>query len=110
MATARRELVLGDKNLRLRFAHLDARLRAQEAYERCWIRRRERAADIERPKLTFLDDELTLVVAIEFFRHFGEWCSRKLQSLLRPSSGSGDIGAYRFKGFWRTCGCLFSCR
>src|ERR1700722_6735677 len=82
-----------DAHLLLRFDYLNRVLAAQEIDERCGIRRRVDAADLQTSQFTALDGQGAPVVAIELLRHITEWRFFEYQTLLHPRCGNRRVGA-----------------
>jgi hypothetical protein len=81
-----------DTNLGACLGHLHSRTLLQKSNQRIGISGGEDAADVESIELGILNDELALVVAIEFLRHIRQRCRLKHDLTLSPSSRSRDVG------------------
>src|ERR1700722_144223 len=85
-----------DAHLLLRFDYLNRVLAAQEIDERCGIRRRIDAANLETSQFTAIDGQGAPIVAIELLCHIAEWRFFEYQTLLHPGGGDRGVGAGGF--------------
>src|ERR1700722_12664462 len=81
-----------DAHLLLRFDYLNRVLAAQEIDERCGIRRRVDAADLETSQFTVIDGQRAAIVAIELLGHIAERRFFEYQTLLHPGRGNRRVG------------------
>src|SRR5271155_3150148 len=82
-----------DAHLLLRFDYLNRVLAAQKIDERCGVRRRVDAADLETSQYTVTDGQRAPIVAIELLGHLAEWRFFEYKPLLYPGRGNRRVGA-----------------